>query len=337
MARIHFLNVKEGDCSIIQHENGHVTMIDVCNASIPKVEDADATHVLEKAFAIEALKGNFNQKAHPTNPIEYLNGIGVGEIFRYIQTHPDMDHMDGLAAIDRTFKIINFWDVDNNKETDFSSAAASRYDVNDWTCYQRLRKSKDNPKALFLLDGAKGKYFSSDDKGVKSDDYLQILSPTQALIDAAQSSQKWNDSSYVVLYHIHGRKVLFCGDADKETIAHLVANHRSDISNIDVLIAPHHGRDSDKDFSFLDIMRPKITLFGNADSDDMAYQPWINKGLPKFTNNEVGNVMIEITATSFEIYGSYKSFVDKFRSKNKFSETLPHPSVPGMWLLWRIK
>ena len=34
MARIHFLNVKEGDCSIIQHENGHVTMIDVSNAFI---------------------------------------------------------------------------------------------------------------------------------------------------------------------------------------------------------------------------------------------------------------------------------------------------------------
>ena len=27
MAKIHFLNVDEGDCSIIQHDNGNVTMI----------------------------------------------------------------------------------------------------------------------------------------------------------------------------------------------------------------------------------------------------------------------------------------------------------------------
>ncbi|MDY4850730.1 MAG: hypothetical protein SO182_05815 [Paludibacteraceae bacterium] len=59
MARIHFLNVKEGDCSIIQHENGHVTMIDVSNAFIPQVEDAESAEVIEKAFAVEALKGNY--------------------------------------------------------------------------------------------------------------------------------------------------------------------------------------------------------------------------------------------------------------------------------------
>ena len=29
MAKIHFLNVDEGDCSIIQHDNGKVTMIDI--------------------------------------------------------------------------------------------------------------------------------------------------------------------------------------------------------------------------------------------------------------------------------------------------------------------
>ena len=32
MATIHFLNVKEGDCSIIEHNSGHTTVIDVCNA-----------------------------------------------------------------------------------------------------------------------------------------------------------------------------------------------------------------------------------------------------------------------------------------------------------------
>ena len=34
MAKIHFLNVEEGDCSIIQHNNGHVTMIDICCGNV---------------------------------------------------------------------------------------------------------------------------------------------------------------------------------------------------------------------------------------------------------------------------------------------------------------
>lgn len=29
MSKIHFLNVDEGDCSIIEHDNEHVTMIDM--------------------------------------------------------------------------------------------------------------------------------------------------------------------------------------------------------------------------------------------------------------------------------------------------------------------
>ena len=32
MPRIHFLNVKQGDCSIIQHISDRVTMIDICKA-----------------------------------------------------------------------------------------------------------------------------------------------------------------------------------------------------------------------------------------------------------------------------------------------------------------
>ena len=31
--RIHFLNVKDGSCSIIEHDSGRVTMIDVCNGN----------------------------------------------------------------------------------------------------------------------------------------------------------------------------------------------------------------------------------------------------------------------------------------------------------------
>lgn len=38
MAKIHFLNVDEGDCTIIQHDNGKFTMIDICCDNIEKKE-----------------------------------------------------------------------------------------------------------------------------------------------------------------------------------------------------------------------------------------------------------------------------------------------------------
>ena len=33
-ARIHFLNVNEGDCTIIEHESGRITMIDICAGNL---------------------------------------------------------------------------------------------------------------------------------------------------------------------------------------------------------------------------------------------------------------------------------------------------------------
>lgn len=72
MATIHFLNVDEGDCSIIQHTDGKITMIDVCSAHTEEIA--------EKAFSgsvLQPIKGNFQQKKNPENPLSYLLTLGV--------------------------------------------------------------------------------------------------------------------------------------------------------------------------------------------------------------------------------------------------------------------
>ena len=332
MARIHFLNVEEGDCSIIQHENGNVTMIDVCCGNLGSNE-------VEKAFAMESersgIKGNFNQKAHPTNPIDYLQVLGVQSIFRYIQTHPDMDHMDGLDQLAQHFSIWNFWDTENTKPSPFdANGKFGRYKKGDWDRYCLFRKSKSKPKALFYYDGSATKYFAEDDKGIKRDDFIKILAPTPELIKAANENSDWNDSSYVILYCIHGYKVLFCGDADFDTLFHLTTNHVEEIKDIDILIAPHHGRDSKKDFSFLDIMKPKYTLMGNAISKYLAYDEWNRRKMEHFTNNQVGDVLIEIDDGVLNMYITNKLFAEKYVQKNYGCDAVHHNIFNFYWRLF---
>jgi len=36
------------------------------------------------------------EETGPVNPIEYLRDRGISEVFRFILTHPEMDHMDGI-------------------------------------------------------------------------------------------------------------------------------------------------------------------------------------------------------------------------------------------------
>ena len=333
MAKIHFLNVGEGDCSIIEQDNGNVTMIDICCGNISE-KVADTVMFTEEAA--KGIRGNFNQKAYPTNPVAYLNRQGIDTIFRYIQTHPDMDHMDGLDNLSKSVTILNFWDTQNTKQQPFDiSGNSSGYLKKDWDCYQRLRKSLNNPKALFYYDGTANKYFAEDDNGVLKDDYFKILSPTRDLLKAAEEAGDWNDSSYVILYCVQGRKILFCGDAGMGTINHLLDKHKDDISNLDVLIAPHHGRDSDKDFTFLDIMKPKLTLVGNAKCQNLAYDKWNSRKLEHIQNNQGGDILIDIHDGEMHVSCSNKTFAEAY-SRNVFNKEWASKDLhtPGYWHLF---
>ena len=332
MAKIHFLNVDEGDCSIIQHDNGNVTMIDICCGNISAAVNEQVTFSAE---AVNSVRGNFNRTAHPTNPVTYLREHGIRTLFRYIQTHPDMDHMDGLKKLSESVRIINFWDTENTKEQGFDANGKSgRYLKEDWDCYQRLRQSGSDPKSLFYYSGTALKYFAEDDNGVLTDDYLKILSPTKDLLKAAEEAGNWNDASYVILYCIQGRKILFCGDSDMGTINHLMAHHRADITNLDVLIAPHHGRDSNKDFSFLDVMKPKLTLVGNAKCKDLAYDKWNSRELEHIQNNQAGNILIDIYNGELHVACSNKSFADSYNKEHFKKDSAAHSRNSGYWCLF---
>lgn len=331
MTKLHFLNVDEGDCSIIEHENGKVTMIDICCGNIELEEVATDYTTTE---SVGGIRGNFRQKEHPNNPISYLRKRGINTIFRYIQTHPDMDHMDGLKELYKMVPILNFWDTKNTKKQTFNeNDKAGKYLKVDWDCYQYLRRSQAKPKALFLYDGYKNKYYAEDDNGILKDDYIQILSPTKELIRNANEVGDWNDSSYVLLYYTHGFKVLFCGDADMGTINHLLDNHSEEISNIDVLIAPHHGRDSDKDFSFLDVMKPELTLMGNAKSKFLAYDEWNRRELEHITNNQTDNILIEFEDGKMSVFVSNKAFAEAYCRKNHKCHTLRHSIMKDYWII----
>ena len=185
MATIHFLNVKEGDCSVIKHNSGRVSVIDVCNAKPPDSEESKFEMLVVEA-AIRSVPGNFQQKKYPVNPIAYFRGHGVSSIFRYIQTHPDMDHMDGIKVLFGEFSPLNFWDTDNQKEMSDDSWLSSPYDRADWQFYKNLRDTKpdSDPRRLALLAGARAEYYNSE-----GGDGLSILAPTQELVDAANSSK----------------------------------------------------------------------------------------------------------------------------------------------------
>ena len=306
MGVIHFLNVNEGDCILIQHPSGHNTVIDISNGTI-----------VENVF--ESMSGNHNQKNHPVNPVEYFKNLNIDTVFRFVLTHPDMDHMDGIKNLFDNFSVLNFWDTENDKVMD-EKASWGRYKKEDWDYYQEIRTSKSDPKVLHLYAGSKGKYYNENENGESGADGLYLLAPTQELVEEANRTEDYNDCSYVVLYRTgNGKRIIFAGDSAEKTWDYILENHEDDVKNIDILIAPHHGRKTGGNRDYLDVLNPKLTLFGNAKSEYLDYAAWNNRNLDHITNNQANCVIMNTNGENgIDIYVTYELFAKKRNSETYY-------------------
>lgn len=322
MAKLHFLNVRHGDCTIIEHNSGRVTMVDVNNARIEST-DQRLKRITEdsvtKAFA-NVVKGDFGQRFTPENPIDYMQDRGIGSIFRFILTHPDMDHMDGIKDVFETFSPPNFWDTANTCDKDADDWDSAPYREEDWKFYCKLRSGNGGAKRLA--------YHSSETQcQYWNDDGLFVLAPTPDLISAANECGEWNDSSYVLLYKTAGLKIVISGDSHDETWAHILENHAGRIKNVDLLLAPHHGRHSDRSFEFLDVLKPRLTLFGNARSEHLAYAAWSSRKLPVITNNQAGSIIFDFNQKLVPYFVTNEAF-----AKSKLGEATAFENPYHAWL-----
>lgn len=81
------------------------------------------------------------------------------------------------------------------------------------------------------------------------------------------------------------------------------------------------GRDSGQKSDFLDLPRPRLTLFGVARSEHLAYDAWNKRGLFKFTDNQAGNVAIQVGEQKLDMFVEIKSFA----IARSALDTLRHP------------
>ena len=130
MMRVHFLNVGHGDCTIIKHPSGRLSMIDINTSQDYDAESfrelmAEQVQKVSNPFspynplldALARLDALDKAKDELTDPIDFLQRVYPGErLWRFILTHPDLDHMRGLHRLYNTIGFTNFWDTDHTKE-----------------------------------------------------------------------------------------------------------------------------------------------------------------------------------------------------------------------------
>lgn len=341
MVRIHFLNVSPGDCTLIEHHHPglmRATLVDICRVGVEQEPPQKAFDVQNGHVAIvEAKQGNYQMKNHLTDPLEYLDSVGIRSIFRFVITHPDMDHLSGIKALFEKVDVLNVWDTENSVE---KTSFGSGYSEEDWTFYTELRSTDhtNQPKRLTLYSGQSGSYWSKDESGVTPGDGITVLAPFKDRRDALEASDADaapNDYSYALLIEENGFKVVLGGDVDSATTwERIIKEHGDRIRNIDVLIAPHHGRKLD-DTSYLDHLNPMLVLLGNTESNTERLDYGAFK-CTKFTSNECGDILLELGTSEMHVYCSNESFAQDYMKSKRL---LHHPtnSIPARYWLGSIK
>jgi len=295
--KIHFLNVGHGDCTVIEHQDDRLTVIDINNGTeldLESSEELAKAYGLPIAAALERVRHelhSYNNRSpfitrvrqsipayerqtldelirkgyniELTNPIEFLHeNYPSSDVFRYIQTHPDLDHMRGLTALTQDRKLLNVWDTKHDKTPEFQRDS----DEEEWATYQKFHSSQISEQekgyseetVVQLYRGSQGRYWNQDLSGTEGHK-IEILSPTPDIVATANKEGKTNNLSYVLRLTCNGWKIILAGDAESAVWEDLVEQHGEDLK-CDVLKASHHGRDSGYHQKAVELMSPQYTI-----------------------------------------------------------------------------
>lgn len=301
MLKVHFLNVGKGSSTIIEFPTGRIGMVDIDDsqriadeqlAAIAKLMGVESHFKKYKRRGLEYPARQVVERAYDiplTDPIEYLEQLWNGRVFRFVLTHPHMDHVSGLDRLSRRFILLNFWDTDNNQDLDADTWEESFYRKEDWDCYQQLRESEENPKALRLYrDG------TSDCCWVE--DGVQILSPTPELVTAANEAEDYHHLSYVLKVEYAGCSVILGGDASKRVWEDILDHYEKEDLQADILLAPHHGSVHNYHEEAMEAMSPDYIIVSVAVGTDYAYDEY----------SQIGQVL------STKWYGNIVFSIDRF-------------------------
>lgn len=88
----------------------------------------------------------------------------------------------------------------------------------------------------------------------------------QTFSTSACEHSNFNNFSIITVFTLSDVKVIVCGDNEKDSLDILMrrSDFKDAVSNADVLVAPHHGRESAYHSDFVSWVNPRITIISDT-------------------------------------------------------------------------
>ena len=270
MSIVKSLSVGNGDMFYIKHDTDSFTIIDCC-MSEESMNDI-----------IDEMKSN-------------SSGRGV---IRFISTHPDNDHIKGLAYLNRRMPIANFYCVKNK--------ATKEPETDDFKAYCALRDSK---KAFDLHKDCSRRWLNkgNEERGSSG---IRILWPNRDNrdfkdeLESVKKGNNLNNIAPIIQYSLeNSAKILWMGDLKRDFVEKIA--DAVEIGPADVLFAPHHGRDTGYvPIEWLKSMDPRMVIIGEAPSEYLNYYD----GVDTITQNSAGDITLECIPGKIHAYVSESNY-----------------------------
>src|SRR5258706_1354998 len=278
-------SVGNGDMFYIKHNSDNFTIIDCC------LEYGSEKRIVDEILTVSAGKG----------------------ITRFISTHPDQDHFTGLKYLDSRLGILNFYCVKNK--------ASQLKNTEDFVKYCELR---DSEKAFYIHKGCQRRWMNLDGDERKQSG-IEILwadvdnHQFKEALQFAEEGGSPNNISAIIKYAVQdGASILWMGDLETDYMEEITSH--VNLSEVAIIFAPHHGRDSGMlPQTWLDKLEPKIVILGEAEAEHLNYYTDYNT----ITQNSAGDIVLDCDqSTQVDIYVGNKdyrvSFLDNEHKGNAY-------------------
>ena len=253
--RVHFIDVGQGDATLVELPDGKVMLIDGGNGT-----------------------GNSNKSL-----LRHLNALGIDTIDYLFLTHADIDHYGGLTTVLEEKEVLRVF-LPLETETPTASYEKFYVAVMEEGCPYSYAcpPNSEHPEMRLSVNEGDTQYT------------LVVLYPYIQTVDSKEKVAKDDNASSVVIWlDYQGTSILFTGDAPSATETLLMRDDRLglhtrygvDIKNTEILKTAHHGSDDSTSEAFLEYINCKTAVVSCG--EDNAYQHPSKKTLERLENEQV--------------------------------------------------
>ncbi|MBO0950582.1 ComEC/Rec2 family competence protein [Fibrella forsythiae] len=219
------------------------------------VQHGHATYIKTpngKHIVVDLGIGDYDTRNQNFSPLLQLkNHWGVKQLDRLIISHPHLDHIDDILNVGGLYPKVVLLPAHLTRNEIMAGARA--VDRPKFSMYCDIADTYSNP-----ITSDSPEYVGNIDNwgGLRMNHFV----PTTC------NHNNFNNHSIVSVFEYAGMKVVIPGDNETPSFEELFKQPGfiERISNADILLAPHHGRESGYNAEFVSLVNPRLTIVSDG-------------------------------------------------------------------------